>query len=53
MYEEKMINMGEEIVRIRGDKQWVEVEVKELREKINERIREINDRERELVAVKT
>ncbi len=53
MYEEKMINMGEEIVRIRGDKQGLEVEVKGLREKINERIREINDRERELVAVKT
>jgi hypothetical protein len=62
-----MINMGEEIVRVRGDKQGLErdkqglerdkqgleIEVKELRQKLGERIREINERERELVAIKT
>jgi Skp family chaperone for outer membrane proteins len=48
-----MINMGEEIVRVRGDKQGMEIEVKELRQKLSERIREINERERELVAIKT
>jgi hypothetical protein len=48
-----MINMGEEIVRVRGDKQGREIEVKELRQKLSERIREINEREREFVAIKT
>ena len=48
-----MINMGEEIVRIRGDKDQFESEVKELRFQLNVKIRELNDKETDIVRLKT
>lgn len=42
LYEEKMINMGEEIVRIRKDRDHFEAEVKEMRAKLNIKIKDLN-----------